>query len=228
MKGFIQTAFDTVYHPLFTDSDDIAQGSTNLFLTGAERTAIATNSGKETNATHFGDVAGDAELTIQANSVETAMLVASAVTTDKINNAAVTEPKIADGAVTAAKLAPGVGVGVMVLGWALSDEDTAIDATGVTTTDIIPLAFDAATVKCKLKNPSASAFTVMPKVGGFDVLNTNLTISGAATLGTSTDIHTSNFPGGTLPENGEITWHIISAGDNLATGLKGWILGTPG
>lgn len=56
-------------NPHNTTTGDIPEVTDKRFLTDAERTAIATNSSKVTNATHTGDVAGDTALTLQAAAV---------------------------------------------------------------------------------------------------------------------------------------------------------------
>lgn len=59
------------------DMDNMVEGSTNLILTSAERSAITSNSAKVTNATHTGDVTGSGELTIASGAVDIAMLSAT-------------------------------------------------------------------------------------------------------------------------------------------------------
>jgi hypothetical protein len=48
------------------DMDNMVEGSTNLILTASERSAIAANTAKVTNATHTGDVTGDSALTLES------------------------------------------------------------------------------------------------------------------------------------------------------------------
>ena len=92
----LQTALDSKQNTI-TNSDSITQGTTNLFLTTAERTKLSNTSGTNTgdnavntlysglvsNATHTGDVTGSTALTI-ANGAVTLAKMANMATSSLI------------------------------------------------------------------------------------------------------------------------------------------------
>lgn len=111
-------------------------------------------------------------------------------------------------------------------GVACSDEETAIDSTGTKATFRLPCAMTLTAVRASLTSAASSGtFTVDINEGGTSVLSTKLTID--ATEKTSTTAATAAvISDSNLADDAEITIDVDNTGDDTATGLKVWLIGT--
>jgi len=85
-ETFVINIGTDVFDKLVDDSDSVTEGVVNLLLTVGERSAIATNSGKVSNATHTGEVTGATVLTIDPSFISGKGLVTATGTMDLIVN----------------------------------------------------------------------------------------------------------------------------------------------
>ena len=70
--------------------DEVVANNAKVGITPIQASNIATNNGKDTNATHTGDVTGATALTIADDAVTTSKILDDAVTVDKLAPAALT------------------------------------------------------------------------------------------------------------------------------------------
>jgi len=112
------------------------------------------------------------------------------------------------------------------LGFACSDETTAIDAAGQRISFRMPFAMTLTAVRASVNSAcSTGTLTIDIEEGGTTVLSTALTID--ATEKTSTTAATAAvISDSALADDAEITIDVDDEGDGTATGLKVWLIGT--
>lgn len=118
------------------------------------------------------------------------------------------------------------GLAPAEIGVACSDESTAIDTTGTKVTFRMPYAMTVTDVRASLTGATTTGtLTVDINEGGTSILSTKLTIDAtdktSETAGTEVVISDA-----ALADDAEITVDVDDTGDDTATGLKVWIIGT--
>ena len=244
LKTYLKTYFDTLYHPLMGSSDDLAEGSTNLYLTAAERTAIATNSAKVSNQQLTGDVttpsASSGATTISNSAVTGPKIQSGAVDNTKMASNAIAAANIQDGAVTApGKIGasgtpssstylrgdgawatpPLSGGGPQAWMYALSDETTDL-TTGVKVTSRVPYGGTLSQVRVTLTTAGSSS-TVVRATHAASNMVADMTLPASDKSTTTTTI---TVP--TMVDDAELVFSIQTAGTG-AKGLKIHMLVTP-
>ena len=222
IKAWLKVYNDGLYHPKFNNSDDITEGSTNLFMTAQHRADIQANNDKVTNQTHSGDVAGATTLTIQQNAVTNTKIQDQAVTVAKLNPGGTTPDNTkfyrGDGTWQVPPQTPG-GSQNQALMYACSDETTAL-TTGVKLTARAPYGFTISAIRCTLTT-AGSSNTVVRVTDDNTNISPDITIASGTKFGNAASITNPN-----MADNSEIIVNIVTAGTG-ATGLKVHIVGQP-